>query len=803
MKNKFNLLKVNRLSISPFGHVCSKLVNAMLSRNRRPLIIGLLARVSVVIGVRISPFRYSIICMYVRAIVHIHKTQGMKGLVKYLKAMGVLIQQSIGGHILRDVGPLGPRVGRNRRGLPRLIPSQDRAQIRAGNPKVIKFWLTLVNIYRVLDMPGRISTNSIVEPSKEDPSMGSERQALRSLLSDFASLVVRLSGKSRLHTRTLFPKIISKSSPGTAGPLISSNPLMLILSAMNLERVGLSGSVRFFLRRFSQTEIPGLTDGHVGRAYDACLKCQSLPLLPTQVFELGRLGLKFEAAGKVRVFAMVDSWTQWCLAPLHEEIFSVLRRFPTDGTFNQFGPVGNYTSWPSAYSLDLTAATDRLPMDIQEQLIALLYGVELAAHWRKLLTDRTYVLPASKLTNFEDIEARYAVGQPMGALSSWASLALIHHAIVNISAWQSGVIPVGSLYPRYAILGDDLVIGDRLVKDRYLVNCRALGVEIGLHKSLLSSRAIAIEFAKHTFYKGVDVSPVPLLEFMVANTGLPNAMQFAHKYALTLPRLLKSLGFGYRVLGSLYRHVGLMNARVRLLYMAYQVPILTEASEDSYASFLSIGNRKRPVMPEIIQGMISSFTQRAERSLVEAGKSNLGMKIRAARDFFMSQLLNRHFIRLLLDSAPAGPVGFHNPLLPRIGMMFSNPIMQWNLNTVPGLARATRFVVPESTFDTVREALVSWRHALYMIIMMMYYAGDDERTGALKELSYQLSLFPRMITLNVSYPRLIRVLKEIDGLSVLNEHFIRENAEPRIVKDSIHLRLWRAWTAALAKAVTP
>jgi hypothetical protein len=34
-------------------------------------------------------------------------------------------------------------------------------------------------------------------------------------------------------------------------------------------------------------------------------------------FSLGRLGIKKEAAGKVRVFAMVDPFTNWLLRPLH------------------------------------------------------------------------------------------------------------------------------------------------------------------------------------------------------------------------------------------------------------------------------------------------------------------------------------------------------------------------------------------------------------------------------------------------------------------------------------------------------
>lgn len=37
------------------------------------------------------------------------------------------------------------------------------------------------------------------------------------------------------------------------------------------------------------------------------------------------------------------------------------------------------------------------------------------------------------------LRVRYSVGQPMGALSSWAMLAMVHHAIVQFSAFRAGV----------------------------------------------------------------------------------------------------------------------------------------------------------------------------------------------------------------------------------------------------------------------------------------------------------------------------------------------------------------------------
>jgi len=51
------------------------------------------------------------------------------------------------------------------------------------------------------------------------------------------------------------------------------------------------------------------------------------------------VGQKEEAAGKMRIFAMVDPLTQWLLAPLHKFLFHLLGGVPMDGTFDQLKPL--------------------------------------------------------------------------------------------------------------------------------------------------------------------------------------------------------------------------------------------------------------------------------------------------------------------------------------------------------------------------------------------------------------------------------------------------------------------------------
>jgi hypothetical protein len=89
---------------------------------------------------------------------------------------------------------------------------------------------------------------------------------------------------------------------------------------------------------------------------------------------LGKLSLKFEAAGKVRVFALVDAWTQWLMRPIHLLVFDILSHISDrDGTFDQTAPVENVRkNWRGQpiYSFDLSAATDRLPIALQSFIVS-------------------------------------------------------------------------------------------------------------------------------------------------------------------------------------------------------------------------------------------------------------------------------------------------------------------------------------------------------------------------------------------------------------------------------------------------
>jgi hypothetical protein len=147
------------------------------------------------------------------------------------------------------------------------------------------------------------------------------------------------------------------------------------------------------------------------------------PTLGSKIFlsPVGQLSTKMEAAGKIRVFAMVDVWTQSALKPLHLYLFSFLKSLPNDGTFDQHASVLRCMQKSAvsgcSYGYDLSAATDRLPIALQVSVLTAFFDAAFAEAWRQLLVDRIYILKdIDKKGVFHAL--KYSVGQPMGALSS-------------------------------------------------------------------------------------------------------------------------------------------------------------------------------------------------------------------------------------------------------------------------------------------------------------------------------------------------------------------------------------------------
>lgn len=210
---------------------------------------------------------------------------------------------------------------------------------------------------------------------------------------------------------------------------------------------------------------------------------------------LGKLSVVYDQAGKARVVAITNWWIQSVLRPLHLSIFDWLKTLPTDGTFDQQAPQKRLVSMvPEGtvfHSIDLTAATDRIPVQILEQILTI-SGLR-GDLWRSLQS-----IP----WNYRGQTVVYSVGQAMGAYSSWAMLATFNHFMVQIAANRAGF----KTFDLYAVLGDDVVIANDRVAFEYKAILSHLGIGISEAKSLTSS--LFCEFAKQYVGPGIILTPL-------------------------------------------------------------------------------------------------------------------------------------------------------------------------------------------------------------------------------------------------------------------------------------------------------
>jgi len=550
----------------------------------------------------------------------IYKSSGPRGLAIYLKASYVLLQHAAGGMVDNSPWALGANVSRSRRGIPRLINPQHRRLIRQGDVRIIGFWLSLLGLYREIEFRGALKLKTITDPGKD---ISGFREGWKTWVPDFYRRLrlitkddLKLDPATKLDPRSI--PFIRKASPNSGGwAAVMGLPWDIAVYGACPE---MKAALVRWLVLVDGVELTWVLKKLwavlEAKAHKAWLKFRSEPPIlmeggdvsplwyamqgpPTQAalwdagpescaseklawyltyywgkpLTFGRLGFKHEP-GKIRVFAMVSLLTQALVAPLHQWIFSKLRKIVTDGTFDQVAPVNRLIErfggdeGRFVASFDLSAATDRLPLLLQTDLLEPLLGAELTALWAQLLVSRPYRLPRIARSYNQGIDSvTYAVGQPMGALSSWAMLALTHHALVQYAASKA--------YPKepgwfldYAVLGDDVVIADHAVAAEYLRIMGEIGVDISLAKSLVSITS-SLEFAKRTWVRGREVSPVSLAEMLVGLRNVGALEQLVLKCKrfgeIRLSAVARYAGFGYRNLARLPVGLGLGNRLSNLI----------------------------------------------------------------------------------------------------------------------------------------------------------------------------------------------------------------------------------------------
>jgi hypothetical protein len=405
---------------------------------------------------------------------HLYLKEAVRLLIRYLAGQGE--PKYTGNGIL---------VSRDYRGIPHIISSHIRnlPDLKAERMLVVTL-LTLLCIYRLINYKVKPDLGSILDPQEGK-------------IVTFPLVKVRLA-------------LYDLLGVGTTVKLNNARLIMLESAGPNAVKSAWSASVDalafiHYPRTFWYWALYNWKCGNNFLTWwTLALNVAASPLYlvfllfrDVKKLHLGKLAVVRDVAGKARVVAITTWWIQAALKPLHDGLFALLKRIPQDGTFDQEAPLNllikRTPREQTFYCFDLSAATDRLPLDVQRDIINHLCPV-LGDLWFKLIKSIDYWYNGRYIN--------YAVGQPMGAYSSFAMLAITHHTIIRYAALAVGIHDFRS----YAVLGDDVVIANDEVASSYLEVMKDLGVKINLSKSIIS-KDIA-EFAKRWKGLGIDFTPI-------------------------------------------------------------------------------------------------------------------------------------------------------------------------------------------------------------------------------------------------------------------------------------------------------
>lgn len=413
------------------------------------------------------------------------KDKGLKQTVLVTKQLQLHLTRYLSGNPLY-VNDL--RIGLFPDGLPKLLRGENgfiRDRIKSRDPIWIRALLTIFSVTRVHLGDGSLTPSSIVDEASGDLS---ENERIMSWLrtSSFGSHLKDEFQVLLDKNKWNLPHLSTKAGPNGQAMGTSLRDLQLLPTWLRKDIEVLGGKALkdyLFTLGDSISTIPHWVEEKVSK----------------KSF-LRRLSVVRDKALKNRPIAIFDYWSQGALIGLHKSLMGILRNLSQDLTFNQMGIESFLGKWPSYHCLDLSSATDRFPVSLQENILSYLVSDQYAQAWRRIMVKLPFY--------YEGKEYTYKAGQPMGAYSSWAMFALSHHIVIQYCAYLNHI----NDYRDYAVLGDDVVIGHPEVANTYKKVIKNLGVEISASKT---HEGLGLcEFAKNTWLiegdKAINVTGVPL-----------------------------------------------------------------------------------------------------------------------------------------------------------------------------------------------------------------------------------------------------------------------------------------------------
>jgi len=564
--------------------------------------------------VRLDPHSSSDFVFFLNKIMKIYTKQGLKGLIVQLKAGLYILNAAAAREPVPNSWATGVPVGLSKGGFPKFLSPSIRTAIRNGDSRLVRVYASLLNVYKTFWFEGHAKFETIIDgptcesswvishfrafaqnvlwpllqvnlKEKHYHSVTAAREFLQSkdIFSCAAGPNHKVSGLGAEHDAASWAvEQQLREDPLRTKDLYQTNMYWYALRSLPSKLASLIGDNQFLIHmgeavnptwfRFRtdlEIKLEPVAGDHEPNKWFSYSHREDIKKdkWSLRMGCVGKISPIYEAAGKVRMVAITDHWTQRICAPFHAWLEGVLRTLPADSTFDQDEGLQRYVQagHPKNFSFDISAATDRIPRSLYLEFfsgcLALPQGY--AALWLQLLSDRSWDTSRrlhKDLKYFDRLHPdrapsrflRYGTGQPMGALSSWPSMALLHHALVQFAAYLAAFpgkctleemtnegplirgglrLPRGvtafKLFTAYALLGDDIVIGDERVAQLYLELMKAMGVSISLAKSYQSVKGL-VNFANRTFINKVEISPISLKEEL-AITSLYGRFAFAFR----------------------------------------------------------------------------------------------------------------------------------------------------------------------------------------------------------------------------------------------------------------------------------
>jgi len=404
------------------------------------------------------------------------KNHGTIYTIKYLKRCRLHCTRYICGQPLFTNTMM---IGIDKEGWPKVLhflkPLVD------GNLSSLKYLLTILNFTRSWDLSSndwkkiKPDYNSITDSSKMKLIIPSG--VINQFVKEF-----RLKSDHPSFEKTRDVYLSTKAGPNGPATISCQEDLLNFDYSMmnNLFKITDQNGIDFFCKNYSDAFVKGI--------------------FPSKLKTLGKISFVKDPECKLRIIAISDYYSQLFLKPIHSIIMNKLHNIKMDRTYTQ-DPHSNWdlNNSEKFWSLDLSSATDRFPVELQKRLLARIFHMELAQSWQSILNSRWFSTPEGNML-------KYSTGQPMGTYSSWSVFTLTHHLVVYYCAHLCGL----KNFDQYMILGDDIVIKNDAVAEAYIKVIKGLGVELSLQKTHVSKDTY--EFAKRWIQpnKSREITGLPL-----------------------------------------------------------------------------------------------------------------------------------------------------------------------------------------------------------------------------------------------------------------------------------------------------